>query len=190
MLLQRPRATRSASVTPQTQPATPNRPVKSTRQPRSARRHRPAVDPGLEPYSSRKTSSPRLASARVGASMISPSRPFARGCSRLGRQSITFPAAWNQQRCSPAPGNTSLSAAHALNAPSPTTSFGSLRPRRLRSRSTPARTRSTRGSRPRRRKVPCTRPRGLRSRSAGTPSDPHRGGPRRGSRPSTDTRSD
>ena len=45
------------------------------------------------PYSSRNTSSASLASLRVGASMISESSPFARDCSRLGRQSITFPEA-------------------------------------------------------------------------------------------------
>jgi hypothetical protein len=34
----------------------------------------------------------------------------------LRRESITFPEACNQQRCSPAPGNTSLNAAHAEGA--------------------------------------------------------------------------
>ena len=56
------------------------------------------------PYSSRNTLSASFASRRVGASMISESGLFARECRRLGRQSITFPEAWNQQRCSPAPG--------------------------------------------------------------------------------------
>lgn len=46
-------------------------------------------------------SSAWAAPLQVGASMLSEDSPLARECSRLDRQSITFPAAWNQQRCSP-----------------------------------------------------------------------------------------